>query len=125
MRLPTKREQDIAHRRRRVADLTLAGLSAAQIAKEIGISQRSVVRHREVTGVHGGGKFTPPYITPEMFAEAYQLLLDGAPYSEASASVGMSETHLRKKFPGMGWSRPQCADWSRVSKKVDAVLGDV
>ncbi|URM86147.1 helix-turn-helix DNA-binding protein [Gordonia phage BiggityBass] len=87
-------------RAERVARLTRQGLSAADIAAQLRVTVRTVVRDRQRTGVCGK---LPPRLSDEKLAQARQLLADGASYREAARTVGCDPANLRRRLPGYGW----------------------
>ncbi|QDH92495.1 helix-turn-helix DNA binding domain protein [Gordonia phage Dmitri] len=106
----TQQRATIADRRALVTDLTRAGLSAPQIAERLGITTRTVQRHRVAAGIA-----QPParHLTPEQIEKARQLLVDGASYKEAARTIGCDKATVAKRFPGYAWTLSECGRWGR------------
>lgn len=94
-----------------VAARTRAGWSAARIAAELGCSERTVQRHRRTAGV---AQLAPRPLTVDQWRRASELLDDGAPYTEAAATVGCCTKVLSDRFPGKGWTPAQAWDMRRA-----------
>jgi hypothetical protein len=95
-----------AQRRRQIVALTQAGLSARQIAEQLGVNVRTVGRHRVDVGIA-----QPPQrpLTAREILRAKELLDDGAPYDEAARTIGRSSAALRDHLPGYAWDKSKCA----------------
>ena len=107
--VPTDREE-VSRRRETVAELTRAGLSAREIAVRLNITERTVVRHRGLTGV---AQPTPPRLTDEQLDTARRLISEGAPYKEIAHTIGCCGSTVAYHFPGRGWTRKQIDEWRR------------
>ncbi|QTF82295.1 hypothetical protein SEA_ZIGGYZOO_51 [Gordonia phage ZiggyZoo] len=107
--VPTDREE-VARRRETIAELTRAGLSAAEIALRLNITPRTVVRQRALAGV---SKPTYPRLTEEQLATARRLIDEGAPYKEVARTIGCCQSTVAQRFPGRGWTRKQIDEWRR------------
>jgi len=114
--MPGLTKEALAERREAVARMTRQGQSASQIAVQLGITKRSVVRHRRVAGVSGKHCSTP--IPEEDLAFAKSILDEGASYSEAAASIGRSYKILAQKFPGYGWTRSQAIEYRWLNQRL-------
>lgn len=92
----------------RVKDLTEAGWSAAEIASELGCTQRTVTRYRARLGISQeyGSK-----VSPEVWAKAEPLLQDGASCEEVGRTLGVPGKSVRAKFPQYTWSREQVNEY--------------
>lgn len=101
--MTSKAPEDVALRRQQVAELTRKGRTAAQIGAVLGISDRSVVRHRRVAGCLVTEYHTP--LTAAEIAEAERLLDEGCSYAETARTLGRGARTLREHFPGRGWDR--------------------
>lgn len=91
----------VAERRERVAALTRDGWSAQQIAALEGISDRSVVRYRSVTGVSRQCRNRP--LSETELATAARLLDEGCSYAEVGRTLRRSPSAIRRHLPGRGW----------------------
>lgn len=91
-----------AERRETVIRMTRMGYTSEQIGDVLGISGRSVQRHRVAAGI---AKTPPPRLTDEELTTARNLLEDGAPYGEVARTLKRDCFTIRKHFPGMGWTR--------------------
>jgi IS30 family transposase len=94
----------MAYRRERVAQWTRAGVSIAEIAARLNITERSVQRYRRRAGVSlpAGER-----LTADELARAEQLLDDGCSGNEVARTIGRSDTTIRRHFPGRGWTPEQ------------------
>jgi DNA invertase Pin-like site-specific DNA recombinase len=54
--------------------------------------------------------------TPELLAQAKELLEDGASLKEAHRTTGISMTTLHRKFPGKGWTYKQGGEYRQLLK---------
>lgn len=88
-------------RRQQVVEMTRQGLTAVQIGFALGITERSVVRHRRAAGVSLRSLADP--MTPEELERAQQLLDDGCSYAEVGRTLGRAARTLRNHFPNQGW----------------------
>ncbi|AKQ06960.1 DNA binding protein [Mycobacterium phage Royals2015] len=103
----------------RIVALSWNGWTIGDIAKEVGCSDRTVSRVRVRHGISRGEAHDP--IPEHVLAQAARLLDDGASYTDAAATVGCSRTALRRKFPGRGWDRRQCAEWRVIARMERAI----
>ncbi|QOC55918.1 helix-turn-helix DNA binding domain protein [Gordonia phage DirtyBoi] len=110
----TEQRAAAAERRDLVAELTRAGLTASQISDRLGITTRTVQRHRVAAGIA-----QPParHLTPEQIDTARQLIDDGASYKEAARTIGCNKVTVAKRFPGRGWTLAECGRWGRFLDK--------
>lgn len=92
--------EGIAARRERVIMLTSQGVSAPTISAILGISKRSVQRHRARAGIAEDAAL--PLSDAEK-ARAKALLEDGCSYNEVARTVGRTSHSLKRWFPGYGW----------------------
>lgn len=104
--------------REQIAALTRQGKTAAQIAELLGCTERTVSRVRIETGT---AKPVSPYsgkpVSPERLEQARLMLNDGAPWSEISRTLHISEHSLAKHFPGTQWTREQMNDLSAAIQR--------
>lgn len=99
----------VLRRRERVVEMTFKGMSATEIAGVLGITDRSVIRHRKAAGITRG--VCPDRMPPEAFARAEELFDDGCSISEVARTIGYNARTVRKHFPGRGWTREQFCDY--------------
>lgn len=100
--MPT--QEQTAARRAEVVRLTRLGRSAPEIAEIIGITPRTVQRHRQAAGISAGPAIP---LSAHEKERALSLLQDGASYAEVGRTLGRSEDRLQVNFPGYGWTREQ------------------
>lgn len=100
-----------------IAELTRKGQSASQIARRLGIAERTVQRARIRTGTsrtphrNSGRRYSP-----EFLAVAEKRLDEGWPIREIARTYGVNEKHLSRHFPGRGWTIEQAAQQAVVRK---------
>lgn len=97
--------------RSRVVELTNDGKTAKDIAEILGITERSVTRHRSRAGIARAVK--PPLTQSELDA-ARQLLCDGASYKDVARTIGCSSTRLAHHLPGYAWTYQEIGRHSRM-----------
>lgn len=102
--------EDVAAARTRVYELTRTGHSAREIAAQLGITTRTVIRHRRATGC---AEPVPVPLTPRQEADARRLLDDGASLTEAARTVGCSQRALYRRWPDAAWSGDQVQEFAR------------
>lgn len=106
----------VEKRRERVVEMTRAGMSAADIAAELKVTERTVTRMRRVTGIA-----QPPAVpfTPEELARAEQLLLDGTSIDEAARSIGRpSSGGIRRHFGQYAWTQQQTTEFANLCRRM-------
>jgi hypothetical protein len=81
------------------------GLSAQELAKLFGISDRHVTRLRKEFGVANPSPHGARRVDAAWLARASQMLDDGAPVKEVAATLGSTEATVHRHFPGRGWDR--------------------
>lgn len=86
---------DIQERRDRVARLTREGWTAQQIAWELGVSTRTVSRHRVAAGV-GGPPGRP--VTDEEIDAVCALRIGGASWAEVARVLGRDKKMIWRAF---------------------------
>lgn len=106
--------EDAARRRRLVAELTLLGKSAREIAEDLGVTTRTVQRDRKHMQV--AKRHTPP-LTEEEYARAEQMLNEGCSYAEVARTLKRCKGTIERHFPGRGWTREQVGDYSMMLRK--------
>lgn len=95
----------IERRRRAVVAMTADGMSAASIAAALGVSARTVGRHRAAAGVT-----QPPPVfrwTAENAAVAEALIEDGASATEVGRTIGAHRNTVRRRYPHAPWTPDQ------------------
>lgn len=95
-------------------------LSNGQFASEYNVSLRTASRTRGRIGQKK--EQTPTRAEPGWEARAKALLDGGASYMEVSRTLDVSHTTLSRKFPGMGWTSEQGAEYKIMRDKMDKSL---
>lgn len=106
----------VEYRRETITRLTQAGYSLAQIAVRLGITERTVQRHRKAAGLTQ--PIAPPMSQHEI-AIARELLEDGASYSEVRRSIGRCVETLQRHLPGYGWNQTMAAEYRHLRERLD------
>lgn len=57
-------------------------------------------------------------ITPEMLAQAEEVLKDGATYSEAGRTVGLNRNTIRRHLPGYGMTDAESASFTLALRRI-------
>jgi transposase len=111
--------QEIIERNERIAALTRARWSAAQIAAELGVTTRTVQRARGRRGV--ARPATRPMNEIEM-RRAAAMLDDGASYGEVARTLGRSLITIRRWFPGRScWPVGSGREYRQYMAALDAI----
>lgn len=114
-----KDRESIAERRQTVVALSRMGVSIADIAAALRVTERTVQR----TKVHMGiAAPPPPPLTADELARAAQLLDDGASFAEVARSIGRSTHALRNHFPGRGWTHAQVVEFAVTVRRMKGAL---
>lgn len=118
----TVRTHEPAERRReQVRRLTREGKSAPEIAAILGVSARTVARHRVATGCAKGRPGDP--MTPDEISRARQLLADGCSRKEVARTLGRDPKTINRHFPGCGWSKSESGRYAvfmrRMAERAD------
>lgn len=94
-----------------IAELSLNGMSASQIAEKVGCTSRTVTRVRKAYGITApsSNEFGNQPISADRLTAAKAMLDDGAPHSEVSATLRIHQRNLQKHFPGTQWTKAQKA----------------
>ncbi|OBJ24617.1 helix-turn-helix domain-containing protein [Mycobacterium sp. 1245801.1] len=106
----------VAWRREQVIALTKQGRTAREIAEHLGISMRSVGRHRVAADV---AQPMPRPLTGRELLRATELLGGGASYAEVARTLGRSDTTLRRQLPGYKWDRRQAAEAAALARAMN------
>lgn len=112
--------QLLEYRRDAVARLTQAGCSATEIAVRLGVTRRTVQRHREITGASRDRDLYPPMTASEL-AIARALLEDGASYGEVARTLHRGACTIGRHFPGYGWSVGSGGEYRRAMQLLDSL----
>lgn len=80
-----------------VAEMTRTGFTLADIARSLGVTERTVSRCRKRAGIAGPAAVP---LTAEQIATAQQLLDDGATVAETARTIGCSQQTVSRYFPG-------------------------
>lgn len=100
-------------RTERVVELTRQGLSTPVIAELLGVSDRTVCRHRVRAGIAQPGQVP---LSEDERRRALSLLEDGASLSEVARTLGRSITPMRRHFSAYKWTKQQSAEFSAVGR---------
>ncbi|WAB09139.1 helix-turn-helix DNA binding protein [Arthrobacter phage Eesa] len=90
-------------------------LSAAEAAKLLGVTDRTIVRHRARLGLSqatAGGPAARP--SPELLAEIEDRLNDGWPVREIERTYGTTWRTVTRHFPGRSWTKSQAGAYGRL-----------
>lgn len=104
----------------RIAELTRAKRTTAEIAAIVGVTTRTVARARNRTGT---AQTRNPLLTADELAHTERLLDDGASYVEVARTIGRSPRAIRDAFPGRGWTRAQMAEHIAVARRMKGLTG--
>ncbi|AYN58260.1 helix-turn-helix DNA-binding protein [Arthrobacter phage Kepler] len=88
-------------------------LTAAEAAELLGVTPRTIVRHRARLGVsqpNPGGRARP---TPERLEEIRARLDDGWSTKEITRTFGITWRTINRHFPGRGWTKAQAGEFAR------------
>ena len=108
----------VAWRRDRVMELTRDGRSARDIAEILGITERSVLRHRRAAGL-SREPGTP--MTADELRRAEALLNDGCSLQEVARTLGRSARTIKRRFPGRAWTRAQIDEHLSMIRRFKAL----
>lgn len=93
--------EDIVSRREDVRQLRLAGRTVAQIAVDLGWSERVI--NRDVKALGLTRREIHPRLSAEELARAEELLGEGMPYKAVADILGRSPAAIANNLPGRGW----------------------
>lgn len=106
---------ELAQRRRtQVIEMTKQGYSAAEIGRVLGITDRSVVRHRRRAKISTP---PPPPLSEDEIRLASEMLDEGCSYAEVARTLGRAAEPLQRRFPGRGWSREQVYEHNSLLRR--------
>lgn len=103
----------------RVVELTTQEMPTPMIAGMLGVSERTVTRHRRRAGIcpRPLSRFTPDEIRV-----AESLLDDGASYGEVARTLGRDKSVVRQRFIGRSsWPKGSGGQLSRMFAALDEV----
>ena len=95
-----------------VRRLTREGRSASEIAVILGVTKRTVMRHRQAAGISRPWR-TP--LTSDQIARMAALLADGVSREETARTLGVHPKTVRRYFPDARWSHQQAGSWRWVA----------
>jgi DNA-binding CsgD family transcriptional regulator len=103
----------VAERRGQVAMLTRQGFTAPDIAQRLGITVRSVQRHRLAAGVR---QPRVPLLSAAEKQQAQELLSDGASCAEVARTLGRSHTAILRIFPEYRFDKGRAAEAAALGR---------
>ncbi|QOI67675.1 helix-turn-helix DNA-binding domain protein [Arthrobacter phage Orcanus] len=89
-------------------------LSAADAAKLLGVTERTIVRHRARLGLSQASPGAAARPTPERLAEIEARLNDGWPVREIERTYGTTWRTVTRHFPGRSWTKAQAGSFGRL-----------
>lgn len=104
---------DLSDTAERVLWATQSGDSLEKIAKDLGVSVRTVSRHRKSLGI---AKSHPAPYSQEIRDRALHLLDQDIPYQEVGRTLGVSPGTVAQWFPGRAWTKSQASAQGRLMK---------
>lgn len=106
----------------KIVQLTREGWTAPKIAKELGISQRTVQRWRRAGGVAVvDDPRTRWRATPEWKEAAAKLIDEGYPMQDVAALTGVSTKTVKRHFPHSPWTQQQALDHGRLMRQLGRI----
>ena len=106
-------------RREQVTAMTRRGMTADQIAETLGVTSRTVARHRVTAGI---AQAAPARVTPDQWQTAERMLDDGCSLTEIARTIGASPTTVAAHYPGRGWTKQQVGEWRAFMRKANRQL---
>lgn len=106
-------------RRDRVERLTRNGLTANEIAVQLRVTQRTVVRDRRARGVSLAGP--ADRMRPDEIEQAIALLDDGCSYFDVSNTIGRSFQAVKRNCPGYELSKAERAKRSAFGRQLASI----
>lgn len=89
-------------------------LTAAEAARLLGVSTRTIVRHRARLGVSQANPGAHARPTPERLAEIAARLDEGWPVREVERTYGTTWRTVARHFPGRGWTKSEAGRHARL-----------
>lgn len=105
----------------KIVQLTKQGWTAPQIARELGISQRTIQRWRRAGGVAEDHPRATWRATPEWKEAAAKLVEEGYPMQEVAALTGVSTKTVKRHFPDAAWTQQQALDHGRLMRRLGCI----
>jgi DNA-binding NarL/FixJ family response regulator len=96
-----------------------AGMNAAEIAAELGVTTRTVGRHRARLGLSRPAKNGGFRVTPEWKARVEALLDDGCSIREAARTMECRKETVSRHFPGRGWTYREGGEFRRDQRLIE------
>ena len=106
-------------RREQVTTMTRRGMTADQIAETLGITARTVLRHRVAAGI---AQPAPMRVTDAQWQTAERMLQDGCSLAEIARTIGADPKTIATHFPGRGWTKQQVGEWRAFMRKANRQL---
>lgn len=105
----------------RFIELDTIGWGAKNIAAELGVTQRTITRWRA-----SAGRLRRPAQTTHTNAERQQalnLIRGGAPFTEAAATIGVTNATIRRWFPDEpAWTKSQSGEYAVMVRRLNKIL---
>lgn len=89
-------------------------LPAAEAARQLGVSARTITRYRARLGVSQAHPDATKRMTPEQLAAIEAKLDDGWPLLEIEKTLGVTYKTIARHFPGRAWTRSQIGTHARL-----------
>jgi hypothetical protein len=106
----------------KVRQMLAEGLSTAEVAAEVGCTQRHVVRIR--AGRTSGSKDGRRFSLDEIFLiEA--MLDDGCSYTEIGKTVGRAPNTISHRWPGHGWGFTEGGEFRSFTRKLEGIIDQI
>jgi len=106
-------------RREQVTAMTRRGMTADQIAETLGITARTVLRHRVTAGI---ARPAPVRVTDSQWQTAERMLDDGCSLAEIARTIGTNHSTVATHYPGRGWTKQQVGEWRAFMRKANRQL---
>ena len=106
-------------RREQVTAMTRRGMTADQIAETLGITSRTVARHRVTAGI---AQAAPARVTPDQWQTAERMLDDGCSLAEIARTIGTGASTVATHYPGRGWTKQEVGQWRAFMRRANRQL---
>ena len=106
-------------RREQVTAMTRRGMNATQIGEALGITARTVLRHRVAAGIAQPASVR---VTDKQWQTAERMLQDGCSLAEIARTIGADSKTIATHFPGRGWTKQQVGEWRAFMRKANRQL---
>lgn len=97
-----------------VLSMSRQGYRTARIAEVVGVHPHTVSRIRKRAGVAQPKR---PNLTADQLRRARVMLEDGCSLTEVGRTLGVTPQALGRRFPGMGWTKRQAADFAVLCRR--------